>query len=414
MTLRVQTKIILLLSLLIILSIGGLFVLRYFEHNRAQLIFYDKIREKNILFDKLLKLNGTSHETITYDYSYWDEMVSFVKSGDLRWAHENIDVGLEIYKSHTAWIYRPDWTLVYSTNNVKDINIRDILVKKKVFDKYFSKSYFQHFFIDTSQGLAEIRSAPIQPSNDSMRETPAQGYFLVGRFWNQEHLDELSGLTESIVKIKPAVQRNISESDQREGVITITRALTDCTGAPLAYVYSKSDYNVLKEFNRLSNQQFFFFILFSLLMLLLIVSLFIFWVSKPLSLIFKGLYSEDPEIIGTLQGDRTEFGNLAVLITKFFENKKRMMEDIVERERMEEERKKLIKKLQSALTNVKTLSGLLPICALCKKIRDDKGYWTQIEAYLHDHSDADFTHSLCPECAKKSLDELYKLKKERP
>src|SRR3972149_2806498 len=131
MTIRVQTKIILLLSLLIILSIGGLFVLRYFEHNRAQLIFYDKIREKNILFDKLLKLNGTSHETITYDYSYWDEMVSFEKSGDLRWAHENIDVGLEIYKSHTAWIYRPDWTLVYSTNNVKDINIRDILVKKR-------------------------------------------------------------------------------------------------------------------------------------------------------------------------------------------------------------------------------------------------------------------------------------------
>ena len=64
--------------------------------------------------------------------------------------------------------------------------------------------------------------------------------------------------------------------------------------------------------------------------------------------------------------------------------------------------------LQKALAKVKTLSGLLPICANCKKIRDDKGYWNQIEAYIRDHSEADFSHSICPECAKNLYPEFYK------
>jgi PleD family two-component response regulator len=57
--------------------------------------------------------------------------------------------------------------------------------------------------------------------------------------------------------------------------------------------------------------------------------------------------------------------------------------------------------LQEALAKIKTLAGLLPICASCKKIRDDKGYWTQIETYIRDHSEAEFSHGICPECMKK-------------
>ena len=68
----------------------------------------------------------------------------------------------------------------------------------------------------------------------------------------------------------------------------------------------------------------------------------------------------------------------------------------------------MIHELQEALLKVKTLSGLLPICASCKKIRDDKGYWNQIEGYISEHSEAQFSHSICPECARKLYPELYK------
>ena len=78
-----------------------------------------------------------------------------------------------------------------------------------------------------------------------------------------------------------------------------------------------------------------------------------------------------------------------------------IIRDISDKKRAEEERERLIEQLQKALEEVKTLSGLLPICSFCKKIRDDKGYWNQIEEYIGDHSDAKFSHSFCPECAKR-------------
>ncbi len=65
------------------------------------------------------------------------------------------------------------------------------------------------------------------------------------------------------------------------------------------------------------------------------------------------------------------------------------------------ELKRTRERLQESLEQVKLLSGLLPICSNCKKIRDDKGYWIQIENYIRDHSEADFSHGICPECAHK-------------
>ncbi len=82
--------------------------------------------------------------------------------------------------------------------------------------------------------------------------------------------------------------------------------------------------------------------------------------------------------------------------------------DITDHRRAEEEREKLILELRDAMSKIKTLSGLLPICAACKKIRDDKGYWNQIESYIKDHSEAEFSHSICPDCAKRLYPELYK------
>ncbi len=79
----------------------------------------------------------------------------------------------------------------------------------------------------------------------------------------------------------------------------------------------------------------------------------------------------------------------------------------VERKTMQTERENLIKALEQALTTVKTLSGLLPICASCKKIRDDKGYWSQVEEYLDEHADVKFTHSMCPQCTHKLYPEYF-------
>jgi PAS domain S-box-containing protein len=84
--------------------------------------------------------------------------------------------------------------------------------------------------------------------------------------------------------------------------------------------------------------------------------------------------------------------------------------DISELKQAQHQRERLILELQEALAKVRTLSGLLPICASCKKIRDDKGYWEQIEVYIRDRSEAEFSHGICPECAQKLYPDFYKKK----
>lgn len=84
----------------------------------------------------------------------------------------------------------------------------------------------------------------------------------------------------------------------------------------------------------------------------------------------------------------------------------KMGEEISQRE---EKLKQVNQELEAALQDVQELSGLLPICSFCKKIRDDKGYWNQVEEYIQNHTKAQFTHGLCPECYEREtrrLDEM--------
>jgi hypothetical protein len=74
--------------------------------------------------------------------------------------------------------------------------------------------------------------------------------------------------------------------------------------------------------------------------------------------------------------------------------------DLSRQRQAEAERQLLIQELMAASRQVRTLTGLLPICATCKRVRDDKGYWQQVETYVEKHSEVTFSHSICPDCAE--------------
>lgn len=101
---------------------------------------------------------------------------------------------------------------------------------------------------------------------------------------------------------------------------------------------------------------------------------------------------------------------LVVILTRFRENQERantaLRQEIQVRKKAETQKEESIARLQEALTQVKTLHGLLPICASCRKVRDDQGYWSQLESYLEAHADMAFTHGLCPNCVVELYGEI--------
>ncbi len=108
--------------------------------------------------------------------------------------------------------------------------------------------------------------------------------------------------------------------------------------------------------------------------------------------------------------DGRKFPALVTLSAMRIEGKKNLIlvvgRDLTELKEATTKREQLIKDLKGALAKVKTLSGMLPICSACKKVRDDKGYWKQIESYISEHSEAVFSHGMCPECTKRLYPDL--------
>lgn len=95
------------------------------------------------------------------------------------------------------------------------------------------------------------------------------------------------------------------------------------------------------------------------------------------------------------------YGVATERVRRVSDEKSGLLDYIAERKLAEEERERLIKELQEAMANIKTLRGYLPICAHCKNIRDDKGYWRNVEEYVRAHADVDFSHGICPRCLEK-------------
>ena len=111
-----------------------------------------------------------------------------------------------------------------------------------------------------------------------------------------------------------------------------------------------------------------------------------------------------------LRSNGTMFSISVILLLAVFVSVNKANRNITERMKVEAEREKLIQELQKTLAEVKKLSGFLPICASCKKIRDDKGYWNQIEEYIRTHSEAEFSHGLCPDCTRMLYPDFRKKK----
>ncbi len=337
---KIQTKIIFLLFLVTVTFMAGLGFLRFWEAKGIESLYSVEKQEREESFDKFLELTGKSLETLAFDYTYWDEMVDFLKTQDKTWAADILDTSLSSYKVDAMWVYRIDGTLVYSVTKWKDQYTKGekIPLPEKSLGKVLEQRPFHHFFLNTPQGLMEVRGATIHPSNDVDRKTPPQGYLFVGRLWNEGYMNELAGLTESTLNTTPVEETKTSNegADRAAGLISFSRVLTGWDGKPVAQVNVRTEYPFIKELNRASDRYSLLYTLFSLVLFVLLLIFIMRWVSIPLGSIFRSLDQEDSSIIKSLQKDKTEFGQLALLINRFFAQRDELIKEISERRQTEE------------------------------------------------------------------------------
>lgn len=327
---RIQYRVILLILIISGFFCVGLYYLKENEQRKVEALLKDKTQEKTALLTKVVDVLGKSLYQFAYDYSYWDDMLKFVSVPDPDWAFVNIESVLPTFNSHAAWVVKPDLSLVYAKNIIHSASLDSLPVSKEELKQIIGKNKFFHFYIPYKSSVIEIQGAPIQPSSDLERLAEPSGYLIIARLWNQDYIKEMSGLASGKISIIAGNKEVIPSTDGKRK-LKVAIPLKDWKLRRVSSVVLDSHLTLVNNAEQNAEFLFFYGIVFSLLVITTI-SVFLFrYVSNPLSKVYESLQKEDPGLIADLKKSRTEFGNLALIITEFFTQKKKLVGEIENR-----------------------------------------------------------------------------------
>ena len=368
---KILNKIILFILIIAFVFSASIYYFYKTENEKRTFQMKELRVEKSVLLEKAIDVLGKSLYNYSYDYTYWDEMVSYVKTQNISWAKENIDFSLETFNSQAAWVFGKDFSLIHSVNTYKDNDINKFPLSKKQLAKMFSVNYFHHFFIKTKYGLMEIRTAPIQRGTDYDRVTTPSGYFIVGRVWDNSYLEEIKLLTQSQIELIVFDEKNLkSKIDSGTGVICY-KSLKNDQNTPIAKIISKAEPLGVKESESIFLTQFAYTIVFAIVFVVLILLFLLKFINTPLKLISLGLSTGNMNLLKELKKGSNEFSELARVIDEFFIQKSDLINRINERNKAEETLKQHEELLHTLIDSMPDI-----VC-----FKDGEGRWLEANKF---------------------------------
>jgi signal transduction histidine kinase len=341
---KVQTKITLLLLAVVAIFMAGLWAFRAFDHRKFRQIRTARLIEAKRSFDAFLIKDGEPLQTLTDYDTMWDAMVQAIQTRNMKWLNENVSSETLIaYKAYAVWIFDRNGALLYSRRADQDkpeMEVRNqavpppLPIPPEAFQKLFATEPAAHFFARMDGEVMEIRAATVHGSYDYDRQTPQQGFFFLGRQWNQPPLDDMSAFSNAKLSLEPpGIQ---PQEIVEDGLISFTKTLAGWDGKPVAHLVVKNEMPVVRLLNQSNERLIMSLFIFAGVLLLLIYWSVMRWVSQPLRKITDTLKRNDPKPIERLCWDHSEFGEMARTTRKFFEQRDNLVREMEERRATEE------------------------------------------------------------------------------
>lgn len=371
-------------------------------------------------------------DNLCHDYAAWDDTYSFISDHNKKYLESNIveetyrDLKLNLilyFNSQGNYVAGDGYDLVRGEfiNHDDLIPIRPghpLLSHKTATDAHAG-------IIDTHRGPMLVSSQPIITSAN---HGPVKGTFMVGwlldnsritQLKNQLFIDlEVLSIThDSLTHNDQAVLRQLQQDSdnfvatEQQGVTRLQayKTFAGLNGAPILLLKATLPRDILATGLLTMKHSLLSTMSAGLLVIIGMVISIHYFIANPLMQLVNHL----TVLKNTGDLRSISFAKRKDEIGKLYEAFNALTEQLNEKNRskaiIEHEKEKLIAELQEALSRVQLLSGLLPICSSCKMIQDDQGKWTHIEWYIKQHSNADFSHGICPDCAKKLYPELFTL-----
>ncbi|MCX6223964.1 MAG: hypothetical protein NTV01_04340, partial [Bacteroidia bacterium] len=335
----IQNRIILLITLIGVSMVVGILITKRLDSRRIELMLGKKMTESSEFLSRVVDFKSKSLKNFSYDYTFWDEMVEFTKTGYRDWARDNIEVSLPTFDIQYAWVFRTDLDLFYSTESEVQGQLMKFPLSREELEKLVATGPFYDFFVKTPSALIQISGGSIHPSSDRDRKTPPNGYFFVGRIWKEKYVSEINEFTGNTVKILDPVNDSFPGDSIIPGKFgyVIFKPLNGWNGSLQAFLRSTGTMDIARDFEKRS-QQILLILVITLILALGVVSFILIRViNRPLRNLIFSLMSDNPEPIRRLLRQQTEFGHLAQLMNEFFTQKKKLEEEIEERIKIEKE-----------------------------------------------------------------------------
>jgi PAS domain S-box-containing protein len=332
---------VLLLTIGFLFALSGFFFWRIESRNILKLHLAHEL-DKSKVFQNYLTIINEPQRLLTYDYSYWDDMVAYVYSKDPAWSKENIDSALETFKVDAIWILDKDYQTISSVIKGMDDSPETMGIPSEV-KASLSKNWFNHFFVFAPRGLLEINTAPIQPSSDNARATTPFGYLITGRLWDDSRLKAIAELTgcdlvlgQSTAPDAPIEITTDNLAEIRAGIAVFRIELQNSQKQSVAQLVVTSKNEIFRESFASSKKVLFLYVLFVLVIIVLVSISTMYLIYRPLQKVTESLKNEDPFLLNDLQNKPHEFGSLARLVIQSFKHHQELSKEIVKQKQAEE------------------------------------------------------------------------------
>ena len=296
-------------------------------HREVALLLADRVHAKHETLVRILDLRAGGARAHAHDYTLWDDMVRFVHHPDPAWGKVNITDGIGTFDVDAAWVLDERGAPVFSANPGDDSTLAGPPLPLPTLAAALHTRPIRHFFVATGGRLTEVWTSSIQPTADTARATPANGYYVIGRRWTPARLQELAKDAMGDVRLAIGPGMRSAESMSAEtGLLNSTEPLPGLDGPPVAAVRLTTVYPLAASMRQAVALSLVVVVGGVLLTLLLLGLALAAWVGKPLDSITAALHLEDPKLLRSTLERPDELGDLSRAAQEFFDQQTKLIE----------------------------------------------------------------------------------------
>ncbi|MBI2497564.1 MAG: hypothetical protein HYV75_06485 [Opitutae bacterium] len=330
---KTRTRLAFLLGLLLLAFVTGAWILHQLDKREADQIFVAQQQERARLLESLLQLEQDSLRNFARDYAEWDDMVNFVQTGDRTWAEINLESILPNFNMKAVWVYRTDGSQVYGVTRPAESRLQTPPFDFTAILPRLQQEEALDFFVQSPEGLLEVRATAVKPSELAAHSLPPRGWFVAARLWNEAQQESLGEVLAGAIVLRPPGAPVPAATGPFD--IHIRRELPGLDGRPVAELHMHYSPTPLARLQQHNNEELLFIAVFGTAVIAITLAALSVWVVSPLRRIERSLEEKSAGPLGPLRRKPDEFGRLARLTEAFFAGRAALEREVEERLRAE-------------------------------------------------------------------------------